>query len=1599
MGRITFLLGLTAVMVFTLGVNHSVAQLTPAFSANRTEGCAPLVVQFKDESTGNPISWRWDLGNGTLSFFQNPAATFFNPGTYSVKLVVSNGSRTDSVIKTQYITVYASPTVNFNASDTAGCFPLNVAFSDLSIPGDGSITSWLWDFGDGDTSALKNPAHIYTSQGNFNVSLQVQNSRGCIQSLTRLNHIKLTNGVKADFSVGISANCRPPTPINFSNLSSGTGQLSYQWTFGDGGTSTQANPTHTYTTAGAYRVKLIVRNNTGCVDSFEISNAVVIGTVDAAFSSPATICAGQGFQLLNNSTPAPTGASWSFGDNTFSNSISPIKVYALPGIYSIKLVSLFGSCVDSIIKPITVLPKPQSAFTGLNLSACKPPLTAQFSHQSTNAVAVKWLFGDGDSSTDANPLHIYRSFGLYDVTLISTNAAGCTDTLKKDDFVIIQQPQVSFINLPQEGCIPYTFTPTITINSPDSLISYSWNFGDGGTATGRSPSHTYTIAGTYSLTLVYTTATGCTDSVKVQNAIRVGEKPIVNFSASPRFACAFQQIKFNDLSTGVPGDRWFWEFGDGGTSTDRNPQYTYQDTGRFTVRLIVWNNGCSDTLTINDYMYIKPPVSKFIDSSGCSTKFRRWFIDRSIGATSWSWDFGDGNMSTIQNPNHTYAAPGSYLVTLTVSNDTCEHISTRQVVIISEQPFFDADTTTVCRGTAIQFTTNNSNAQNIISYQWDFGDGNTGSGRNPQHVYTKPGLYSVRLSITDLNGCKDTIVKDQYIWVFGPTADFRTITPSVCIDAPVQFADSSVSDGAHPIRQWIWDYGDGIIDTLTAGPFSHSYSKPGLLNVTLTVIDSIGCSDRQTRNGYLLISKPSPSFSSTDTLSCADKTIRFFNSSSANGPANYEWSFGNDSSSTAINPLTTYKFEGDYTIKLKVTDRYGCIDSITKPAYVKIRNPKAIFSISDSVATCPPLVVNFANQSQNYTRFEWDFGDGTRSSVGHPVHFYTYPGVYKAKLTVTSIGGCVDTLVKTITVRGPQGNFRYDKITGCEPTTIGFTGMTKDTVSFVWDFNDGTVIETGDSIISHIYTRRGEYLPKMILKDPGGCQVSIPGVDTVRIYGVDAKFGVSQQVVCDSGIVHFRDSSVANDLITGYRWDFGDGQISTLRNPSHFYRQPGIYPIQLTVRTRLGCTDTRQLDIPVRIVQSPIMGIRSDSGACVPAVAIFEGLNLRADTLAVSWNWDFGNSTQSTLQSPLPVSYLSAASYNVRLIGRNFLGCADTVDHVYTAFPLPVVEAGASQTICLNQATDLLGSGAIQYTWSPALSLSCTDCATPKAAPIQNTVYHVIGKNIYGCVAGDSVLISVQQPFEIAVGSGDTLCIGDRLQLAVSGADEFLWSPSAGLDNTRSAKPVANPTSSVVYQVIGRDNHGCFTDTGFVPVVVYPYPVAKAGDDKTVSIGSSVQLKAELSSDVNRIRWLPSSGLSCNNCGSPVAAPKQTTTYVIEVENEGGCVTKDDVQIFVFCDNSNLFVPNTFTPNGDGNNDVFYPRGKGLYTIKTLRVFNRWGEVVYEKTNFGANDASMGWDGTHKGKPALQDVYVYTIDVICENQLVMRYGGNVALIR
>ncbi len=1570
------------------------AQMKASFTATPVTGCSPLVVYFSDQSTGSPTSWRWELGNGVVSTLKNPSATYFNPGTYTVKLVVKNAFGADSIIKQQYITIYGNPTADFVAADTVGCAPKPVQFEDKSIAGSGNVSKWEWDFGDGSIASGQQPLHVYASSGSFNVSLRVTNSFGCTKTLTRTQYIKINEGVRASFGINSPGLCAAPVTVQFNNTSAAPA-VSYVWNFGDGNNSSTGNPSHTYNTNGSYTVSLIAISAEGCRDTLKKQNLLNIGTNHSDFTVPTTICVGQPVFFNNTSTPSPASVRWSFGDGSFSDSLYPSNAYTLAGNYTIKLVNDFGGCKDSISKSIIVVDKPKANFDAGTKMFCQTPANVQFQSQATNAVSYFWTFGDGTSSIAANPIHTYYAFGNFTVTLAVTNASGCIDSITRKGFVQVQKPQIEFKGLPQSGCLPLTIKPSTNIVTNQPILSYLWRFGDGTTSNAADPQHTYTNSGTYSVTVIVTTQSGCKDSLTLTNAVRAGNKPHAQFVASPGETCNADPVKFTDGSSGNV-DEWHWNFGDKSSSTDQNPSHVFDGIGKFDVTLVAVSNGCADTITMKDAVNILPPVSIFSVRHTCADKFKFDFVDESVGATGVNWDFGDGSSSNLRNPSHSYARPGVYKVGMSTFNSICSNYNYTYVKVVDEKAKIILDKQIICKGNAITFSSAPVIDSNIVSWSWDIGDG-IYSGKGFSHTYTTTGKYQVMLTITDVNGCvsSDTATLD----VFGPKADFNIATPAACLKGnAISFTNLSIGDGSHNILKSIWDFGDGKFDSTGSSPLQHSYQNAGIYSISMLVKDSYGCSDELIKYAAVVIAQPVASFLSVDTMSCLQKNISFTDSSKGSNIL-YQWNFGDGGSSSLSNPIHIYNNVGIYTVGLLVTDQYGCKDSVTKKDYVNISIPKAKFIVSDSIGNCPPLIVNFTNQSTDFVSCKWEFGDGNQSTLSNPVHYYNTAGTFYAKLTVTGPGGCTDVAIQKIVVKGPSGKLSYTPLSGCNPLMVSFSANTQNTTSFVWDFSDGNTLSGNSNVTSHEYVNAGDFVPKIILTDAAGCTVPIVGDDTIRVYQVTADFETSVHRLCKEGYAQFNNKTISNDLIAFYNWNFGDGSTGNAKDPLHFYKQAGIYTVSLTAVTQNGCSQTVTMKDTITVLPAPSVAINSNNNVCAGTAIGFDAIVNAGSEPVVSWQWNLGNGKTNNTQNVVPQTYGTAGNYPVTLIATALNGCSDTAIKNLVVNPLPLVNAGQDEWVCYGNKTQLNASGADRYEWNISGSLSCITCQNPSATPNLSTTYVVTGYNQFGCSNKDSVLLSVQQPFNLTVEAGDTICRGKQVKLIAGGADLYTWYPSTDVQHPTNANTMATPQTTTTYHVVGKDVHNCFSDTADVFIKVWPIPTVSAGADQNLVVGESLQLKATSSTDVTSWQWIGAGAMSCTTCAITLVKPKQSTIYKVTVKNDGGCTASDDITVNVLCNKGNLFVPNSFSPNGDGMNDKFYPSGTGINRIKTLRVFNRWGEIVFEKINFSANDASAGWDGKYKGELLGPDVYIWSCEVICENNEILAFKGDITLLR
>jgi len=590
------------------------------FEGVPTEGDAPLTVQFTDKSLGIPTAWAWEFGDGTTSTEKNPQHIYQNPGVYTVSLTASNIVSSQKKTKENYITVrepVKPPVADFNANPQSGVVPLSVQFTDATT---NEPTAWSWVFGDGGTSIEQNPVHVYTVPGTYTVNLTASNSAGS-SSKEKPEYITANPNVTkpvADF-VADPTQGMVPLSVRFTDTSRNN-PTAWAWTFGDGTTAAEQNPTHVYTKEGKYSVTLNVSNSAGS-DSITKPELIwaqpsVIKPVADFTGAPTSGDAPLMVSFVDLSLNNPTSWEWAFGDGTTSVEKNPTHTYASPGLYTVALNVSNSAGSDSKIIPdyinVTKPGCPPDAQFRASPTTGIAPLTVSFTDLSTgNPETWLWNFGDGGTASEQHPEHIYQTPGEYTVTLTVKNEFGDSTEVREKYIRVLEKPvplKAAFMGEPTSGMAPLNvkFTDLSTGNP----TAWMWNFGDGGTATEQHPNHVYTEPGVYTVYLTVTRGEDRSTEIRYEyiHVQPAGKPPVPDFVASPVSGKAPLTVTFTDLSSNDP-TAWKWDFGDGQTAMDRNPVHVFQKPGVYTVCLEASNAfGSAKACKQNLITVIEPPL-------------------------------------------------------------------------------------------------------------------------------------------------------------------------------------------------------------------------------------------------------------------------------------------------------------------------------------------------------------------------------------------------------------------------------------------------------------------------------------------------------------------------------------------------------------------------------------------------------------------------------------------------------------------------------------------------------------------------------------------------------------------------------------------------------------------------------------------------------------------------------------------------------------------------------------------------------------------------------------------------------------------------------
>ncbi len=652
--------------------------------------------------------------------------------------------------------------------------------------------------------------------------------------------------------------------------------------------------------------------------------------------------------------------------------------------------------------------------------------TSTSSDPDGSIAGYSWNFGDATTSTAQNPSHSYAAAGTYNVTLTVTDNQGATNSVSHSVTVAAgNQPPVAAFS---SSCSALTCSFTSTSSDPDgSIASYSWAFGDGATSTAQNPSHTYAAGGTYTVTLTVTDNQSATNAVSHSVTVTAANQaPTANFT----FSCSGLSCSFTSTSSDPDGSiaGYSWNFGDATTSTAQNPSHTYAAGGSYTVTLQVTDNQGAQSTTTSKTVTVtppnQPPTANFTFScSALTCSFTSTSSDPDGSVASYSWNFGDATTSTAQNPSHTYAAGGSYTVTLQVTdNQGAQSTTTSKTVTVTapNQPP-TANFTSSCNGLTCSFTSTSSDPDgSIASYSWNFGDGATSTAQNPSHTYATGGTYSVTLRVTDNQGAQSTTAS-QSVTVTPPNQPPTANFTFSCSALSCNFTSTS-SDPDGSIASYSWTFGDG--GTSTAQNPSHSYTAAGSYTVSLRVTDNQGAQSTTTSK-TVTVTAPNQPPTANFTSSCSALSCNFTSTSSDpdGSIASYSWTFGDGGTSTAQNPSHSYTAAGSYTVSLRVTDNQGAQSTTTsKTVTVTAPNqpPTANFTSSCSGLTCS-FTSTSSDPDGSIASYSWTFGDGATSTAQNPSHTYAAGGSYTVGLRVTDNQGAQSTTTsKTVTVTAPN---------------------------------------------------------------------------------------------------------------------------------------------------------------------------------------------------------------------------------------------------------------------------------------------------------------------------------------------------------------------------------------------------------------------------------------------------------------------------------------------------------------------------------------------------------------------------------------------------
>ena len=1137
-------------------------------------------------------SYYWTFGDGGHSTDPNASHVYKTPGIYHVSCDVTNGC---SITETFYTDVIVSegvlPLVEF---ETDNWFPKEdekVKFRYKNSYEDQRFKDYIfdWDFGDGKSSALINPTHIFTNPGIYNVKLSITNKCGTAVSPSQPITIKKECDVYPRYKM--APDTSNPNIMVFYNNSFGDIHNKELWKFDDEPIEVRkVNLISHYFTDGMHTACLLVfKSDSSCSDM--ICKDFVVGTVNcqADFTYDVNSTTNEVF-FVNNSLNT-TEYYWDFGDGTSSTSENPAKTYRQAGYYLVTLTATNNNSCSSIREEwIQVGDEITDCVADFwhNIDEADSTLV-HFQNNSTTQGKIfrgYYDFGDGlYSFDDPNPSHQYEEPGIYTVCAGFVDDNGCQSRVCK-------AVNVGNLDCYADFHVIHSRDNTSAIYIADSIedAEYFWDFGDGATSEGRIVTHFYKEPGSYSVCLnVVNASQNCFVEMCKKIAI-TGDASIEVCNVNYSFIIdkSTNTVSFSGRS-GTPFTNWFWDFGDGGVSDAKDTTHQYAEDGVYKVCLYAYDEetGCFDeeckAVVITNSNTGEQLTADFTAINQRETLKVKYY-NRSKGEyTNKYWTFGDGDFDLGllgDTVSHVFPKAGIWKSCLSVvnsstfnANRTCKRIFVGDATECS----LSANFSMIVIQENLQVNFFDRSTGGAYRWFWNFGDGNSSTLRKPSHTYRKEGLYLVTLSAQDTTGnCIDHIAK------------FVQVGQSDC-RARFEFSINSATNGIRfkntssgNITEYLWDFGDGTTST-DQNPI-HIFA-PGSYNVSLTVSSDAGCVDEYFERIQVGLIPCDADF----TAHVDETNKAYFNNNVLGNINKLMWIFGDGAISERNDPIHQYKNAGIYTVGLYAYTG-TCMDYSEQTIIVGERDGdmQAFFTQTVDEDTRTVKFFDRSIGTDENTTYIWDFGDATTSTEQNPVKTFSEGGYYFVCFTVIGQNGMQNTTCKMVKVAPANSkdclaDFFYTvdsaTLTG-EFTSISWG--TNATTNYKWIFGDEVIDGMGKEV-SYVFDSSGFYNVGLRITNPVS-QCKSAEYKLINVGKGDQGIKASFVYMVDSSSLKAGGYPV--DFVgtasppkpAKFTWDFGDKKkssgLTTTSRVTHIYAETGTYIVCYTVEDpQTGETD------------------------------------------------------------------------------------------------------------------------------------------------------------------------------------------------------------------------------------------------------------------------------------------------------------------------------------------------------------------------------------------------------------------------------------------